>query len=103
MDPELGDKRKCLENIETSRKKRKIDGSFGIVGLTNDDYNMVLDGMEEVANQSCWKIDEFHTESVSNVTNLLQVLCTIVKEVRVAVDQEPYLTMLLDQASPFEE
>ena len=86
-----------------SHKNRKVNISYGIIGIINDDYNMLLDRMEEVVNQSCRNINEFPTKLESNVIDLLQVICTALKEVRVAVDQEPYLTMLLDQASPFEE
>ena len=39
----------------------KADGSSRIVDLTNYDFNLILDRMEEVANQSCKKMDARHT------------------------------------------
>ena len=59
--PELGDKRKQFEKYEKSCKKRKVDKTNGTYGLTNDDYNLILDRMEEVAIQICKNVDERHT------------------------------------------
>ena len=59
--------------------------------------------MEEVSNQSCTKMDEQHIELIDIIPNLLHMLCTIVNEVRIAVGQAPYSTMLRDQDGPSEE
>ena len=70
-DPELGDKRKRSEKFENSRKKRNSNKKTNIVDLTNDDYNLISDRMEEVTNKICKKMVEFHTELVSIITDLL--------------------------------
>ena len=59
--------------------------------------------MEELTNESYKKMDERHTELVSNITDLLQMLYTVVKEVRVAVDQTPYSIVSYDQVVPSDE
>ena len=69
--PELGDKRKWFEKSEKIRKKRKDDKKNGIIGLTNDDYNLISYQMQEVVSPSCKNMDEQHTEMVRNITYLL--------------------------------
>ena len=43
MDLELGDKRKRYEGSKRSHKQWKGDTTSGIVGLTNDGYNLIID------------------------------------------------------------
>ena len=71
IDLELGNNRKNSENTKMSHKNRKVNISYGIIGIINDDYNMLLDRMEEVVNQSCRNINEFPTKLESNVIDLL--------------------------------
>ena len=49
-DPEVGDKRKHLENSEKSQNKMKSDESSGIFSIANDDYNLISYPIEEFAN-----------------------------------------------------
>ena len=58
--------------------------------------------MEEISNES-YKMDVKHTKLVRNITNLLQTLCIVGKEVRIATDQTSYSIELQDQDGPFEE
>ena len=97
---ELGGKRKHSEKFGNICTKRKFNISSVIVGITNDDYKLVLYRMEEVTNQTCKKVDERHIELVSSIIDLLQMLCTVVKEFKVAVDQAPYSIVSHDQAGP---
>ena len=48
-------------------------------------------------------MDEQHTELKSSRIDLLQTLCTVVKEFRVVIDQTPYSTVSLDEVGPSEE
>ena len=59
------------------------------VGQTNDDYNLQSDRMAEVADETHQNIDRHHTQLFEGVTNLIETLCTVVKEARVAVSRMP--------------
>ena len=78
----------------------KLDQSSRVIDITNDDHNLIYDQIEEVANESCNKMDERHIELVSNITDLLQMLCIVVKEVRITFDQIPYSTVSQEEAGP---
>ena len=70
-------------------KKRKSNKLVVTVGLTNDNYTLLTDAMEKLANKILKKIDERQTELTSSITYLLQAFCKAVKEVRVVVDYKP--------------
>ena len=70
-DPKLGDKCKIFEESKKSRKKQKADKIARARGLTNEDYNHIVDQMEEVTNATCKRIDERNTDLVGGITNLL--------------------------------
>ena len=74
------------EFYEVSLKKRKDDKSDRDVSLTNIDYTLLMHTMTKVSNQCLNNIDEQKTKLTNNVTNLLQTLCKVVKEVRMVVD-----------------
>ena len=57
-DPELGDKIKRSKKYKKSHKKINSDRKYGIIGIKNDDYNLILDQIEKVENESCKNIDE---------------------------------------------
>ena len=79
MDTKLGDKCKISKESKKSQKKRKDDKTCGTVGLTNDDYNLIYNQMEEVSNETCQNIDERNNELVEGLTKLQQDLCVVVK------------------------
>ena len=81
----------------------KSDNSYGIVNLTNDDYNLISDRMEKFTNQWYKKMDAHHTELLRSIADLLQMLCIVVKEVRVSVKWDLYSTMSQDQVVPSKE
>ena len=97
------DKRKRFEISEKSHKKLKADKKCGIVGITNDGYNLISDWMAEVWNESWKNMDERHPELVSTIMDLLQTLCIVVKEVRVAVEWELYPSVSWEEDGSFEE
>ena len=78
-DPYLENKRKNSEKYEKIHKKSKVDQSSSVIGLTDDDYNLISDNMEEVANESCINMDARHKKLVSSIIDLLQILCIAVK------------------------
>ena len=53
------------------------------VGQTGDDYNLQMDRMAEVTDETRQNIDRHHTQLFEGVTNLIETLCTVVKQVRV--------------------
>ena len=75
----MGDKRKIFEELKRSHKKRKDDKIIVTVGLTNDDYNLITDWMEEVSNETYKKIDERNIELVRSITYLMQTMHVTVK------------------------
>ena len=75
-DPKSRDKRNHSEKYKKSRKKRKVDRSSGIIGITNDDYNLIFDKIKEVANERCMEMFVRHAKFLSNITNLPRTLCT---------------------------
>ena len=80
-NPTLGEKRKISEKYEKSQTKRKVNQSFGVVGIIDIDYNLIYDRTKETTNEKCKKVDERHIELVTSITHLMQMLCTAVKEV----------------------
>ena len=54
-----------------SCKKQKDDKTSGVGGLTNDGYNIIIDRMEEVTNETYKKIDECNTDLVKDIMKLL--------------------------------
>ena len=59
--------------------------------------------MIEITNKSLQKIDERQTKLTNNITDLLQMLCKAVKEVRVEVDYRLQLFDSQDLAGPSKE
>ena len=72
-----------------SLKKRKDDKSDRTVSLTNIDYTLLMHTMTKVSNQFLNNVDEKKTKLTNSVTNLLQMLCKVVKQVRMVVDYMP--------------
>ena len=62
---------KKIRRIWEGSKKRKADKTSGIVGLTNDDYNLIYDQMEEVPTETCKKIDERNIDLVEGIKDIL--------------------------------
>ena len=60
MDLGVGKKRKATEITKKGRKKQKVVRDSTLVGLTNDDYNLLVDIMDEVANETHQRIDSQH-------------------------------------------
>ena len=85
MDLELRNKHKRSEESKQSCKKWKVDKTSGASVLTDDDYNLIVDRMDEVSNVIFKKIDDFNTDLVWGIVDLVQDLCVAVKEVRVVV------------------
>ena len=71
--------------------------------MTNNDYTLLKETMVEVSNESCRKMDGRQIELTSSITNLVQTLCKVVKEVLVEVKQTPYSIVSLDQHGPSKE
>ena len=90
MNSKLGDKRKRSEESKKSHKIRKDDKTYGASGLTDDDYNLIVDQMVELANETHQKIDERNTDLVRGITYLLQTLYVLVKEFRAMVSRDPF-------------
>ena len=101
-DPTVGEKRKQTKKSMKGHKKRKDDKSSRTFGLTNDNYTLLTDAMEKLANKILKKIDERQTELTSSITYLLQAFCKAVKEVRVAVDYRPQLSVSREVESSLE-
>ena len=74
----MGYKRKKTENSMIGHKKRKDKKSTGTVGLTNNDYTLLMEPMGEIASQILKKMDECQTELIGNIIDL-QMLCKAVK------------------------
>ena len=55
------------------------------IGITDDDYNLLVDRMDEITDKTRHKFDERNTQFFKEVMNLLQVFCKDVKDVRVMV------------------
>ena len=70
---------KKYEKSKKSHKKRKADKTYGVGFLTNDDCNLITDRMEELANETCNKIDDHNNNLVRDIMDLLQSLCVLVK------------------------
>ena len=99
-DLELVDKHKISKETKRIHKKRKVDRTAGAGGLTNDDYNLIADRMEEVSNETCKRIDERNADLVGGIMELLQTLCVVVKEVRVVLEWELFQTKTQEKAGP---
>ena len=61
MDPELGEKRKVVEERKKSHKKLKAIKDPP-VELIDDKYNLLEDTMEKLADETRQKIDSRHIE-----------------------------------------
>ena len=83
----MGGKWKATELQRKGRKKQKDVKDTDPVVLTNDDYNIFPDRMDEVVEESWQKEDEWKTVLFKDVSGLLQVPCMIVKEVWAAVSR----------------
>ena len=66
-------------------------------GLIGEDYNLLVDRMAGVIEETCQKIDNWHTELFGGVIDLLQTLCKAMKDVRVMVNKK---VTQLQEASP---
>ena len=70
--------------MSRKRRKKAIRDST-VVGLTYNDYNLLVDRMDKVGDETCQNIDNRHSDLFEGVTNLLQTLYKFMKEVRVTV------------------
>ena len=89
---DVGLKRKATKLDKKGRKKHKFVKDSTPIRLTNDDYNLLADRMVEVDDETRKKIDSRHIELFEGITDLLQTLCKVVKEVRVVVSTRPSLS-----------
>ena len=71
MDLGLGEKWKIYEDSNKSPKKRMDDKTYRVGVLTDDNYNLTTNQMEEVSNNNCKKIDDHNNDLVRGVTYLL--------------------------------
>ena len=74
--------------VKKARKKQKVVRNSTPVGITDEDYNLLVDRMVEVAKETHQKIDNQHTQLFGEVFDLLQILCKSMKEVRFMISKK---------------
>ena len=78
-NPDVGMKWKLDDLMENGRKKQKVIKDSNPIGLTDEDYNLLVDRMVEVVDETHQNINSRHTDIFDAVTELLQTLCYDVK------------------------
>ena len=70
------------------------------IGLIDEDYNLLVDRMDQGAEETCQNIDNWNTEIFEGFTDLVQTLCNVVKGIRVTFNKK---MAQLQEAGPYDD